>query len=354
MNAIANRLVNAGGKRVMLGVIAVSALLLTACGSSSSGAPAASGSASISASAKPSSIAYFAFATQNSYAAAQLDGIKTEAAAQGATVTVFDAENTPAKQFGQIQDAVASGKYNAFLIDAVDGAGLVPLVKTALDKGIKVVAVNSVLGADLKDGAPQIDGISASVVYTGFDRGTHEGQLVTQACKAAGTTPCNVGYMYDFKASGFDKGVRAGLDSVISSDPNIKVVAEGEAMFSAAGGLAAAQTMLQAHPDITVIVGSDQGMQGATQAVTAAKKADQVKIIGLGGSKAGLDKVSSGGWFGDVPTVPSTAGKVAVGALIKAVADGTNSGALNPAADLPDGGLAVKDNVSKFTGEWTG
>ncbi|MDT3444535.1 MULTISPECIES: sugar ABC transporter substrate-binding protein [unclassified Pseudofrankia] len=112
--------------------------------------------------------------------------------------------------------------------------------------------------------------------------------------------------------------------------------------------------MLQAHPDIHVLVGSDQGMQGATQAVVAAHKAQQVKIIGLGGSVAGLQQVRQGVWFGDVPTLPATTARVAVQALVKAVRQNVVSGGRNPAADLPDGGLATTSNVGKFTGEWSG
>jgi hypothetical protein len=125
-------------------------------------------------------------------------------------------------------------------------------------KGIKVVGFNTVLGPDLAKMDPQIQGVPASIVYTAYDRGQHLGKLLEQAC-AGVSGDCQVGYMYNFKASGFNRGIRSGFDNTISADTNIRVVAEADDSFTATGGLAAAQTMLQAHPDINVFVGSDQG-----------------------------------------------------------------------------------------------
>ena len=317
------------------------------------GAACSGNQASNAAGTRHLAFAFFAFAQQNSYEAPQIASAQKAASAENATVTVFDAADNAQTQYGQIEDAIASGKYDGFLIDAVDGAGLVPLVERALAAHIKVVAVNSVLGPDLGKLAPQIPGVSASVVYPAYDRGRHEGRLVLQACA---TVPgeCEVGYVYDFKASGFDQGVRAGLDSVIAAHPQIKVVAEGQDSFTATGGLAAAQTMLQAHPGLDVLVGSDQGMAGATKAVSAAGAAFRVKIIGLGGSVNGLALVRAGTWFGECPTLPATQGTVAAQALVKAVRQGVDVGGVNPAAALPDGGLATKANAAVFTGEWSG
>jgi ribose transport system substrate-binding protein len=331
------------------------ALLLSACSSSGSSATSAgTGSPSTASNSKKLNLGYFVFAAQNSYEAPQIAAVQKEASAENAGVTVFDATSNAQKQYGQIQDAIASGKYDGFLIDSVDGAGLVPIVQQAMSQHIKVVALNTVLGPDLTKGAPQIAGVSASVVYTAYDRGQHEGKLVEQACATVQSGDCNVGYMYDIKASGFDQGVRSGLNSVISSNPKIHVVAEGEDMFSATGGLASSQTMLQAHPDINVIVGSDQGMQGATQALTAAQKLAKVKIIGLGGSVAGLARVKAGTWFGTVLSLPASQGRLAAQAIVKAIRSGVDSGGINPAASLPDSGLATQANVGKFTGEWSG
>ena len=54
--------------------------------------------------------------------------------------------------------------------------------------------------------------------------------------------------------------------------------------------------MLQAQPDMNVIVGADQGATGAQQALNGKK----VTLIGYGGGGVGLKAVASGAWYGTV------------------------------------------------------
>jgi ribose transport system substrate-binding protein len=301
---------------------------------------------------KAAHLAYFSFAVQNAYDAPMLAAAQKAAAAAHAQLTVFDGNNNAQNQYSQVQDAIATGSYDGLLIQPVDGAGLVPLVKQAIGKHIQVAAVSQVLGPDLKTAAPQVPGEAASVVYVDVPRGVREGELSERACVRLGTTACNVGYVYDVKASGFDQGVRAGFDSVVGHDPRIKVVAEGQAFFTANGGLQAAQSMLQAHPEINIMVGSDQGMEGATSAIRSTGR--KVLIVGLGGSVAGLNHVKDGSWFGDVVAQPATEGKVAVEDLVNAISNGQRSGGVTVESRLPGDGIATRNNVSQFTGEWAG
>lgn len=346
--------------RCVLALAACVALVLAAAGcggsGSSSGSTSATESGSTSSAAPGSSkklhLAYFSFAVQNSYDAPMLAAAEKQAAAENAEYKVFDANNTAQTQFSQIQDAIASGSYEGFAIQAVEGSGLVPVVQQAIEKGIKVVGFSTVLGPNLKSPAPQVPGVSASVVYTGYERGVREGKLVERACESLKTDKCNVGYMYDVKASGFDQGVREGFDSVVSKNPKIEVVAEGEDFFTANGGLESAQAMLQANPDINIMCGSDQGMQGATKAIESA--GSEVLIVGLGGSVAGLDKVKAGAWFGDIVTQPESEGTIATEALVEAVREGKDRGAVTPQTSLPDEGIATQANVAKFKGQWPG
>ena len=64
--------------------------------------------------------------------------------------------------------------------------------------------------------------------------------------------------------------------------------------------------MLQAQPDMNVIVGADQGATGAQQALNGKK----VTLIGYGGGGVGLKAVASGAWFGTVMQRPATEGKL--------------------------------------------
>lgn len=317
---------------------------------STSAAPAASNTAD---SGKTLQIAYLSFAVANSYDAPMLAAAQAAASAGNAKLTVFDANNDPKAQFAQLQNAIGAGKYDGIIVQPIFGTGLTDLVKQAIDKGIKVVNIDQVLGPDLTTVQPQVQGLSANIAFVPTDMGTKLGQLTVQACASANRNPCKVGYLYDIKASSLDVAINKAFGAATASSP-VKVIAEGEDFFTPAGGLKAVQNMLTAHPDINVIVGSDQGIEGAVQALDAAKKTGKVLLVGYGGSAAGLNGVKAGSWFGTVMQDPASEGQVGVESLVKAIRDNTVTGGLDPLSKLPDQGIVTKANVDKFTAEWPG
>lgn len=346
-------------------VIAASAALaaatmLSGCSSSSntsgsgtSGTPA-SGSASTGKTGKTLEIAYLSFAVANSYDAPMLAAAQAAAAAGNAKLTVFDAKNSPQTQFSQLQNVITSGTYDGVIVQPILGTGLTSLVTQAIAKGIKVVNIDQILGPDFTTDAPQVAGLSANVTFKPSKIGTQMGQLAIRACASKNLNPCNVGYLYDIKASTLDVAIHKAFVDATSSTPAIKLVAEGEDFFTPAGGLKAVQNMLQAQPNLSLIVGSDQGLEGATQALATAGKTGKVLMVGFGASAAGIDMVKSGVIFGDVAQAPASEGRLGVEALVKAIRDNVTSGAVNPVAALPDEGVVTSANVSKFTGEWPG
>ena len=337
-------------------------MLLAACSSSGSGggsssgggASSSGGSASSGASTKALKLAYLSFAVANSYDAPMLAAAKAAASSGNATLTVFDANNSPQTQFSQFQNVISSGKYDGVIVQPILGTGLTALVTQAIGKAIKVVNIDQILGADYTTDAPQVAGLSANVTFIPSKIGTQMGQLAIQACHSKNLNPCNVGYMYDIKASTLDVAIHKAFTEAIASDSTLKLVAEGEDDFTPAVGLKATQDMLQAHPDLSLLVASDQGLEGATQALSASGKTGKLLMVGFGASVAGLSYVKDGSVFGDVAQAPASEGKLGVEALIAAVRTGKVTGGVDPVAQLPDGGVVTSSNVSQFTGEWPG
>lgn len=328
-------------------VALMGAFLLAACGNTST-------SSSNPNSSKALRIAYLSFAVANSYDAPMLAAAQTAASDNNAKLTVFDANNNPQTQFAQLQDAIGSGQYDGIVVQPIFGTGLVDLVRQAIAKGIKVVNMDQILGPDLTTDQPQVPGLSANVTFVPTDIGQKLGQLVVQACTTNQLNPCNVGYLFDIKASALDVAINQAFTKAISSSSAIKVVAEGESFFTPAIGLKAAQNMLAAHPDLNLIVGSDQGIEGSVQALVSAGKKGKIVLVGYGGGAAGLQGVASGDWFGDVAQTPASEGRLAVIALTKALRSGANSGGIDPVAQLPNGGVVTKANAAQFTAEWPG
>jgi ribose transport system substrate-binding protein len=344
---------------------AAAALGLAACSSSSSSsttAPAtaaaassspAAASATTSAAAKPMNIAYLSFAVDNSYDAPMLAAAQAVASADGANLKVFDADNNPQTQYNQLQTVINSGQYNGIITQPIESTGLVSLVTQAIAKGIKVVNMDQILGPSLSTAAPQVTGLSANVTFVPTLIGTQLGQQVVAACASKKLSPCKIGYLYDIKASSLDTAIYGAFSAAIKGSP-VQVVTSGQSYFTPTIGLSAVETMLQAVPGLDLIVGSDQGIEGAMTALSTTDKSDHVLLVGYGASAAAVAGIESGAVFSDVAQAPSAEGTLAVKALVAAIQTGKVSGSINPVAAFPDNGVVTKANASQFTPEWQG
>lgn len=346
------------------GLAATAALVLAACGGSAappatSAGPAAStaaspGVADPTATLKTLELAYLSFAVANSYDAPMLAAAQAAAAAGNAKLTVFDANLDPATQSKQLQDAVASGKFDGIVLQPLYGAGLVTGAQDAIKAGVAIGNIDQILGTDNTTAESQIEGQLANVVFVPSELGRKIGELVVKACGTA--DPCNVGYIFSVKAAALDTTLREAFDEATAVNPAIKVVAEGESFYTTALGLKASQDMLQAHPDLTVITGADQAITGAVQAVAAANLQGKVQLVGYGGGAVAFQGIASGERFGTVMQAPATEGRLGVQLFIDAIRSGKPAPGVDVLADLPDGGVVTKDNVQTFLplAEWPG
>ena len=348
-------------KRIVATLAAIP-LLVAACGTAASPAPASAPASTAGTSAAPPSaavaktleLAYISFAVANSYDAPMLAAAKAAAAAGNANLTVFDGNLDPATQTKQLQDAIASGKYDGIVLQPVYGPALVPGAQAAIKAGIAIGNIDQILGPDNTTANSQVDGQLVNVVFVPSELGRKIGELVVTAC--ADANPCNVGYIWSVKAAALDATLKQAFDKATSVNPNIKIVAEGESFYTTPLGLKAAQDMLVAHPDITVITGADQAITGAVQAVADAGLKDKVKLVGYGGGAIAFQGIASGDRFGTVMQAPSTEGGKGVQMFIEAIRTGKAAPGIDVLADLPDGGVVTKSNVDGFLtlAEWPG
>ena len=344
------------GPMAWAGLLGVT-LIVGACssGTTASSPPTAS-EAAPSAEAKTLEIAYLSFAVANSYDAPMLAAAQAAAAAGNAKLTVFDANLDPAVQAKQLQDATASGKFDGIITQPLFGAGLVEGVKAAIAAGIAVGNIDQILGEDQTTAEAQVDGLMVNVAFVPSTLGRKIGELVVQACAELNADPCNVGYIYSVKAAALDTTLRIAFDEVTGAHPEIQVVGEGESFYTTALGLKASQDILQAHPDVSVIVGADQAITGAVQAVDAAGLKGQVALVGYGGGAIALQGIASGERYGTVMQMPATEGRLGTEQLIAAIRSGTAAPGMDPLEDLPEGGVVTKANVESFLplAEWPG
>jgi len=276
---------------------------LSACGSDDDGgSTGASGSTGTAAASTTGSgggkevkkIAFFGFAGANSFAQATLAGIKEQAAKEGVDVQFFDPNFDAAKQVSQIQNATASGDFDAFIVQANDGNAVVPAIREAINDDIAVVAEFTPVGSDYASLKPPVDGLTF-VGEPPVENGTALGEMAVEAC--ADKDPCEVAYLEGNPQLPLDNARTDAVKAALGKASNVKLVASVVGGYTQADGLKAGQNVLQAHPNVNVIVGSSQAIEGVQQAVDDAGKAGKIALIGNGGSKQAVAAVKSGDWF---------------------------------------------------------
>jgi ribose transport system substrate-binding protein len=307
---------------------------------------------------KPVHIAVFHPVLGNSYTKAFGDGIADSAKKLGATVDVFGADPAydPIAQSHQIQDAITSKKYDVFIIYACDGNAVIPDVKDAINAGIKVVAADVVIGPDARTYEPY-DGIVSYIGRTGIDHGTFLGQMIVKACDTITTKPCKVGYLNGAQSLTIDQDRVEAITKVLASHPDIQIVANQEAFYLQDKGMAVAQNMLQAHPDINVFATSgDQMMLGAEQAVKDAGLTGKVLLLGNGTNEQGYQALKEGRFWADYADIPYTMGQISGEIAIKAVRGEQVPKSVKNDDQRPplpaDGPIITKDNIDQYTPQW--
>ncbi len=298
-------------------------------------------------------VAYLSYGVANSYDAPMLAAARAVAGANNVKVTVFDSQTSYTTQVSQLQNVISSGQYQGVILQPVYGAALVPVVKKAIAKGIKVVNIDQILGAKYTTDQIQVPGLAGNVVFFPSKIGSQLGALAHAAC--AGKNPCNIGLVHNYTGYEPDGAITVAFKAFIASKSKDHVVAEADGLYQAGVALTQVQNMLTAHPDINVIVGADQDCEGAQAALTAAKN-NNVKLVCYGGSSYGVAQFQSkkGPWFADVLQMPATEGQLGMSMLINALKTGKSQGSKNPVAGLPNNGILNASNAKSFTGEWPG
>jgi len=305
-------------------------------------------------------IAYLPLAQANPYTQSTYEGIKKYADTHNADVTVFDATFDGAKQQQQCTDAVSNGQYQAIITIPVTPTNLVTCAADAVAAGVAFVNTDFPIGADASDGKPQIKGEVASVLDPSTERGDWIYTLVNGAC--AGLNPCKVGLINGTNADPYGTAVQATLQAKAQSSGSIQIVEVREGGYLPGPSLTVAADMLQAHPDMNVIVTtSDQMTTGAEKAVSDAGLTGKVKLIGGGYSDVATKAIESGRWYGTFLSLPRDEGSLAAKYALDYLGspnDPAKAG-IGASASLLSGypPVITKENIAKFAEfkpQWNG
>ncbi|MDL9978672.1 sugar ABC transporter substrate-binding protein [Microbacterium candidum] len=301
-------------------------------------------------------IAFFNPVATNTYTAANLRGVEAAAKEVGAHVTKFDAAFDPTTQVSQVQDALTKGGYDMFVINPLNPAALAPVMTQARSKGVEVVSLLSTIGTDNTTLQSSVDGL----ITVGVDlaqTGKYIGGLIVDAC--AGIDPCKVAYMPGDSAQASDQLRTAAVKKTLAAHSSIELVSEQPGGFDRATGLATAQNILTAHPDLNVIAAaSGQPIAGAMQAIEQVGRTGKITVVSNGATEEDIAGIRAGTIYGAPLSLPYTEGYEGVKLALKARSGEKVPTAVSVLDYSKIGPVATKKTLSTdagkaFQAEWT-
>lgn len=351
----------------------LTAIAAAGCGSGDDGggtaaAPAANGEATaaidvglptkVELGGEPLRIAVFAAGTSNSFLLAQNEEAEKEAAKQGVDLDVLDGKFDPAVQYGQMQTALQTKKYNAWIVQANDAVQACDVVsKKAPAAGIVVSVVTlPVCGRATKQGeelwAP------GTLNYIGGNETVDSYKVIWEKAVKDNPGPQKVGVMTGPDLNTNTINYITAMKQVLADAPNFEIVGHVRTDYSVPDATEKGQTLVQAHPDMTILMSDYTNItKGGIAGLKAAGLLGKVKVYDAGGTTAAVQYIKDG------TTVLTTAKyaripmAVAVQQLVKAAKGETvdrfieNDGhPLEPGRKPGDPVyLITKDNVDGYT-----
>lgn len=298
-------------------------------------------------------VAVFLSSSANTFVHAILEGAEETAAEMDAgEVTDFDANFDPSAQAAQIQDAVTSGRYQVFIVEPIDAAGIVRSLERAAADGIEVVCVITSCGEDINAVTNQFEGQAGVVGYSYARLGEEMAASAIEAC--GDTDPCRVAHINGDSTFASDRSAGEAFSDALAAEPSIELVSQQDGAYDTATARQIAQDILQRNPDLDVLVShADQMTVGAAQAIETAGLAGDVRIISAGAGEQAAQAIEAGDWFAEIIFQPRTAGAEAAEiGLLSARGDAPESTEVDGFTLSEVGTYLTQDNVADFTPEW--
>lgn len=216
-----------------------------------------------------------------------LEGAKAfEAAHPDVELVVVDGANDVSKQVAGVENLVNAG-CKAMDLRCLDEAALADSVKNTVAKGIYVTTY--------PDG---MEGRSTGVAYDDYNRGYLLAKEATKWVNEKLGGKAEVAFLFEPDNQNAMKRIDAFHDVFAEDCPNATIVAEQRG-FTTDVAMSTTESILQAHPDVKVIICSnDAAGVGVYEAVTSAKKdTDDFFVGGIDGDTAAMDLIAKGGIY---------------------------------------------------------
>ncbi len=274
------------------------------------------------------------------YFVATKEGVDAAAAEYGVTIEYADAQWDASKQLSQAEDFMVKG-VDLIALCCVDSGSGEKIVKSAQESNIPVLAFTNAIGSEeTGEYAGLVSYVGQNEVNTGAVTGEIAKNLLGEAGGKAiliegvpGTTP--------------QINRKKGLEQALKGS-NIEIIYNQTSNWEKEQALKIVEDLIQKKMEFNVVIcQDDNSATGAGQALKEAGMKEEVKVIGLGGSKDGLQAVKDGVLDGTTYMSAVEEGHLAIETSVKYL----NGEKVEPVTEIRQVEVN-KDNVDTFKGEW--
>jgi ribose transport system substrate-binding protein len=224
------------------------------------------------------------------------DAAKAAAAAAGNIELVVLGSNNLEEQVKAVEDMISS-KVDLIGVSPFDAQGITPTVEKANAAGIPVITVDENAAGGK---------VSAYIATDNVEGGRLAGEWIVKAMGGKG----KMAILEGGAGSSTNNARLEGLHSVIDGTA-IEVVASLPADWARDKGLQVMNDILTGNPDLSLVMAmNDEMALGALQAIKAAGKENQIKLVGYNGALEAIKSVHDNGLAADVVQYPEEMGKL--------------------------------------------
>ena len=241
----------------------------------------------------PLKIGLFSAGTSNSFLLAQNDEAQKVAKQLGVQLDVIDGQCNPAVQYNQMQVALTTKKYNAWILEANDASQACDIAtKQAPAAGILVsVVVLPLCGHATAQG--QNLWVPGTLNFIGGNETVDSFKQIWEQAIKDNPGPQKVGVMTGPDLNTNTINYLAAMKQVLPKDWTI--VGQVSTDYSVPDAEAKGQTLAQAHPDMTILMSDYTNItKGGIAGLKAAGLLGKVKIYDAGGTTAAVQFVKDG------------------------------------------------------------
>ncbi|MDR1390604.1 MAG: substrate-binding domain-containing protein [Treponema sp.] len=323
---------------ILASIILIGALIAGCSNSSSGGAGGAGTQSTIALS--DLSIGLSMQTMGGPYFVAQSNALERLCKEKGITFYSVDAGGNMTKQLSDIEDLLARD-IDVLVINPTDPKGLIPITETATAQGVSVFIMDNSI--DLA--ASYVSMIQSNNLDLGELTGVWFAQQMGNQEIRLGVLSGNQGNLLGVdRRIGVVKGIVEEQLRARNST-NFRIVTQGWGNWSQEGGLAAAEDMLQAAPNMNALVAENDSMAlGALMAIESAGRASQITVFTpADGQKEALELIKAGRYGATGLNDPAAVAALTLDTIISYVSG-------NPVQKLINTVPAVitRDNVDQY------